>query len=188
MSLSIPSAGDDASSEAAGLIDPAQEIELWWGGYAGRTMLPAFVGCALLSAAVVLLAQLLWREENVPGALSFRLAMYFIVLVWAVVLTRWAYLTASVAYRLTNRRLLRERGFSHPALAPIELAHVRAVRVEQRGWERWGRVGQVLVETLDGAVHVLVGVHDPQHVAEAIGHQVRRCQDPTRQPSASQMA
>jgi hypothetical protein len=188
MSLPIPVAGDETGPEASGLIDPAQEVELWWGGYAGRTMLPAFLLCALLSAAVVVGAELLWQEESVPAALIFRLAMYLIVLVWAAALARWAYFTTTLAYRLTTRRLLRERGFAHPALPAIELARVRDVRVEQRAWERWVGVGRLLVEVEGGAIEVFHGLHQPARVAEVVWHQVRDCQGAGRQPPTSQSA
>lgn len=171
----IPPPGNDLGLESSGLIDPAQEVELWWGGYAGRTMVPAFLLCALTSAAVLLIAQLVWREESVPASLVWHLALYVIVLVWAVGLTRWAYRTVTLAYRLTNRRLLREQGFSHPAPPPIELVSIREVRVEQRAWERWVGVGRVLVESADGSTAILPGVLDPQRLAAALLRQAEEC-------------
>jgi hypothetical protein len=177
--------GNDAGPEAPGPPDPEQEVELWWGGYAGRTMLPAFVLCALVSAATLLSAEMLWREESVPAAVVFHLAMYLIVVVWTVALVRWAYLTATLAYRLTTQRLLRERGFSHPALPAIELRRIRNGRVEQRAWERCVGVGRVVVEVEVGAVEVFGGVHQPERVAEAVRHEVRRCQSAPLAPRIS---
>lgn len=181
----FPPAESDAGLEA---IDPAQEVELWWGGYAGRTMAPTFLLCALLSVAVLLVADLVWREENVPPSLLGRLAMYLIVLVWAVALTRWAYFTTTLAYRLTTRRLLREQGFTHPAPPPIELVNINAVRVEQRAWERWVGVGRVLVECTNGSIEVLPGVHHPQHLAAALLRQVSLCREMgSKEPASPKM-
>ena len=113
--------------------------------------------------------------------------MYLIVLVWAAARTL-GLLHATLAYRLTTRRLLRERGFAHPALPAIELTSASDVRVEQRAWERWVGVGRLLVEVEGGAIEVFHGLHQPARVAEAIGHQVRQCQGAGRQPPTSQSA
>jgi hypothetical protein len=154
--------------------EPAQEVELWWGGYAGRTMVPAFVLCALLTAAVLLLADIVWHE-GIPHDIISRLALYLIVLVWAVALARWAYRATTLAYRLTTRRLLREQGFSHPAPPAIELANIRAVHVEQRWWERWVGVGRVVIELADGSAEVLPGVLNPGHLAGILRQQAEAC-------------
>jgi uncharacterized membrane protein YdbT with pleckstrin-like domain len=146
-------------------VEPGQEMDVWWGGYAARTMLPAFSLCALLSASVVILTEMIWREDAVSPALLGHLALYLVVVIWAVALSRWAYLTVSVAYRVTTHRFYYERGFGHPARAAIELAHVTAVRVEQKFWERWVGVGRLRVETEDGRVTTLVGVRAPELVA-----------------------
>src|SRR5436309_1123391 len=37
-----------------------QEIDLWWGAYAGRTMTPSFIICALLTGLLILLVWVFW--------------------------------------------------------------------------------------------------------------------------------
>src|SRR5215471_21703691 len=38
---------------------PAEEVDLWWGSYAGRTMLPSFLVCLLATALIGWLTWLL---------------------------------------------------------------------------------------------------------------------------------
>jgi hypothetical protein len=163
---------DDVRTETP--PDPAQEVELWWGGYAGRTMVPTFALCALVTAAVLLLAEIVWHD-GIPHEVISRLALYLIVLVWTAALGRWAYLATTLAYRLTTRRLLREQGFSHPAPPAIDLVNIRAVHVEQRLWERWVGVGRVVIEVGDGPVEVLPGVLNPEHLAAMLLQQAAAC-------------
>jgi hypothetical protein len=168
MPLLLPPDGPEAAAPALSPASTLQEVEVCWVGYAGRTMLPAFSLAGLATAIVLLLAELASRYESVPTVVVSHLAMYVIVAVWAGVLGRWAYLTATVAYRLTTRQLFLEHGFAHPARPPIALCEVRAVRVEQRRWERWVGVGRVIVEAANRPHKVLRGVLAPERLAAEI--------------------
>jgi uncharacterized membrane protein YdbT with pleckstrin-like domain len=154
--------------------DSAQEVEVWWGGYAGRTMLPAFALCFLLTAVVVLVASLVWQEEHLSDAVISHFALYLIVALWAVVLVRWAYVTVTISYRLTTRHLLVEYGLAHPGLPPLPLETIAKVKVEQNAWERLVGVGRLRIETTNGRTECLPGVHAPAVVADEILRRVQK--------------
>ena len=44
-----------------------QEIDLWWGAYAGRTMTPSFIICALLTGLLILLV---WNQACMSSMLA----------------------------------------------------------------------------------------------------------------------
>jgi hypothetical protein len=161
----VATSGDGLGGLAPLPSEPGQEVEIWWGGYAARTMLPAFTLCGLLTLSVLLIGRLVWEESAVPHTLVGHLVLYLVLVIWVVVLVRWAYLTVSITYRVTSHRLYHQRGFGHPAPEPIELARVSAVRVEQKIWERWVGVGRLRIETDDGKATTLIGIRTPEHVA-----------------------
>jgi len=172
-----PTPGEERAASAVEAAAPPapiseQEVEIWWGGYAGRTMLPAFTLCGLLTISILLIAHLVWQEESLTDAVISHFAMYLIVALWAAVVSRWAYLTVTIGYRLTTRQLLVEMGFAHPARPAIPLEHIHAVRVEQNPWERWVGVGRLRLETDNGRVEVLPGILTPAAVAAEVLRQV----------------
>src|SRR5436190_23066459 len=47
--------------------DENQETDIWWGAYAGRTMIPSFVICALLTGLLVWCVWIFWpKNEDRP--------------------------------------------------------------------------------------------------------------------------
>jgi len=134
-----------------------QEADVWWGSYSPRTLLPLLTFEALLTAAAA------WPVWYVPPV---RWAVY---LSWLGLFTLGFYRAVTYTYRLTNRRLLRDRGLRHPAAGEVALTRITGVRVERNFWERLTGVGRVRVEA-DGldAPLLLPGVYRPERVATMI--------------------
>jgi hypothetical protein len=124
---------------------PDEEVDVWWGGYSGWAMLPSFLVCGLLTLAALSGAYLLWSDYGQHPAVV-RFEFYVVAgLLWLVQLLRWAHPVVGLTYRLTTRRLFCGEGFLYPRLAPVELADIGAVLVEQTSVERWLGIGRVRV-------------------------------------------
>jgi hypothetical protein len=148
--------------------DEDQEADVWWGAYAGRTMLPSFVACGLLALGIAFAA---WYVARTDPALPFppRYAAYsLIALVWLVQLLRCGYRTVTINYRLTTRRLFWDRGFRNPSLA-VDLSRIKSVTVQPaRPFERALGIGRLRIDVADADPLVLDGVHQPEAVAERL--------------------
>jgi membrane protein YdbS with pleckstrin-like domain len=152
----------------------AEERDVWWGAYAGRTMLPDFVLCGVLTAILVGIA---WALRAWHGSTTIRYATQLcIAVLWIWQFGRWSYRMLAVNYRLTTRRLFCERGFHHPGSPGLELSEVVHVAVERGPLERLLRVGRIRVVTHGDPERQLVleGVHDPEHIASEIRKHVSR--------------
>jgi membrane protein YdbS with pleckstrin-like domain len=154
---------------------PAEEVDVWWGGFAGRALVPSFHVCALLTILIIAGALYLGGWPGTPFVrASARLA---IALIWLLQLGRWGYRMVAINYRLTTRRLFLNRGFRHPGQPGVELSRIRQVVVVRGMWERWlgvGRVRVILGEKESPVV--LEGVRDPDYVALEIRKQVKHAQ------------
>jgi len=154
--------------------EPLEEVDLWWGSYAPRTMAPSFMLCLVLTLAISAEAWSLgiWQEHS-----SARYtAQVLMVLLWAIQFTRWAYRIFAINYRLTNRRLFHEQGFHRPQNREIMLSRIHQVVVERGPLERLLRVGRLRVLAQDHSLPPIIfeGVPDPDHVAMAIRKQVHK--------------
>jgi hypothetical protein len=154
-------------SEASAAAVEDQETDVWWGGYAGRTMLPSFVGCVLITAVIGVGAFFFWWIEGSPPLLVRYSAYVLAGGVWLFQLGRWTYRVVTLTYRLTTRRLAVERMLSRSPWCGVNLRQVRMVLVQRRPWERWLKVGRLLVyaETEPLPLLILDGVYEPEHVA-----------------------
>jgi hypothetical protein len=147
-------------------LDPTVETDLWWGGYAGRTMLPGFCVCALVTVALVFGAYLLWSDYGQGPALARHEFYSVAAALWLFQLVRWVYRLVGFNYRLTTRRLFWGRGFLYPPTQPVVLKDVQGVSVMQSALERWLGVGRICVQAREPAL--LEGVYEPQRIAERI--------------------
>lgn len=152
--------------EPARFGDP-EEVEVWWGGYSGRSMVVDFLVCLLLTGGVI------------AGAYAFHAKTPWRVVYWAtgpiwfIVLCWWGYRMAAYSYRLTTRRLFHGRGF-HRAPAVADLTSIVEVRMERSTVERWLRIGRLRVlRGPAGPPLVLDGVLHPEHVAHLIVRQIK---------------
>lgn len=177
VALSTDSASDwKKEGRSRNQLEEGQEVDVWWGSYSGRTMLPSFGVCGLLTLAIAGVSlYLVWGKDY--HSTLVRYAAYLAVgVIWGLQLGRWAYRTVSINYRLTNRCLFRDRGFRHPSAGQVALAQVREVRVEEGSrLERFLGIGRVRVVGGNGAeVLMLEGVYDPEGAANTIRKQVEQ--------------
>jgi membrane protein YdbS with pleckstrin-like domain len=157
-----------------------EEIDIWWGSYAGRAMLPGFMLCLLVT---VLLLALDWY-------LGFRHLRTYLIssailslagAVWLFEGTRWFYRMIAVNYRLTNRRLLYTRGFKVPDNWTVELARVAQVSVLRSPLERLLGIGRISIQVYDSSLPPLIleAVLAPERVARTIRRRARQAQAQT---------
>jgi hypothetical protein len=149
-------------SPDSGLVE---EVDLWWGSYATRTMLPSFLVCV---AATVAVAWLTWVFLP-PGFVK----PTFVALagsIWLLQLVRWGYRFFGFNYRLTTRRVVCSRGLLYGPGAELDLATVARVHVYRRWDERLLQVGQVTVQPDNPNVAPLIleGLVRPAAVAQMI--------------------
>jgi hypothetical protein len=142
-----------------------EEVDVWWGSFASRTMLPSFLVCLVATA---LIAWLTWAL--LPGHLMKLAFLCLAGTVWVFQGIRWGYRYFGYHYRLTNQRLFCHRGFVYTPLDQVELAEVARVLVQCNWWDRLLGVGQVLVQTDDPNREALImeGVCKPARIAENI--------------------
>lgn len=168
-SQSVVAAREPASppDQPPSVFSDDQETDVWWGAFAGRTMLPSFILCALVTGVVVVMAWLGWLEYRMPELLARYLAYALIGPIWLYQLSRWGYRILTQTYRLTNRRLFIERTFFHtpPRVVPVE--RMTGVTVERTYLEARLHVGRLRLSTDFPELPVLIleGVHDPERIA-----------------------
>jgi hypothetical protein len=159
--------------------DDPQETDLWLGSYHPLTMVPAFLTSGLLTAGIALAAWLNWNDDLGTAALVWHLALAATAAVWLDKLFRFAWRCLSINYRLTTRRLYRDRGFRNPADGVLDLADIIRVDVERDAWSRWIGIGAIVVQGISSTLR-LEGVRDPDAPAELIQRHARRLRDRRR--------
>jgi membrane protein YdbS with pleckstrin-like domain len=153
--------------------EPEAEVELWWGGYSGWTMVPDFAVCAFLTAVMISVAWYMYSEEGVNGDRA-RYSVYGLAAaIWFMQLYRWARRLATLNYRLTTRRVYHCRGLGVDRVLAFPLEEVVHVKVEQTHLQRHLGVGLVRVRT-NAAAMELTGVREPHRIAALIDRQVKR--------------
>lgn len=143
----------------------SQEVDIWWGAYSGWSMLPAFLLCLTLTAAI------LWCSyEMAPADLHPWTVLALTGALWSLQLFCWLYRSLGYHYRLTTRRLYVERGWLYAGLIRVELSeiHTSAARSGLSGL--FLGVGRVVVEMRDKtqAKITLEGVYRPAQLARKI--------------------
>lgn len=152
-----------------------QETDVWYGGYAGRTMLPSFLVCILLTITAVVFLCVYW--ESIPAHLSAVVLLAaggLIGAAWLFQLVRWLFRLIALNSRLTTRRLFYHRGFLYPDWDVVSLSRVTRAEARANVLERLLGVGCVI---LLGDLHrdanakplaVLEGIVKPASIAELI--------------------
>jgi hypothetical protein len=171
-----PSSTDPRSGgERCHRVVEREEIDVWWGSYAGRTMLPSFLLCLIVT---VLFLALDWNLEirNLRTHLISSAILSLAGAVWLFEGTRWVYRMIAVNYRLTNRRLLYTRGFKVPDTWTIELTQISQVAVLRSPRERLLGVGRIQIHLQDSNLPPLVleAVLAPERVARTIRRRARQ--------------
>jgi membrane protein YdbS with pleckstrin-like domain len=146
----------------------ATEVELWWGGYAGRTMWPSFVLTGLVALAIIIGAWYGWVVRGFDP-LTMRYGAYAIIgCLAAVQFGRWGQRIVMWNYRVTTRHLYIERSFINKRRPAFPLARVRDVAVVQDVTNRMVNVGLVRLVLDDGTTINLPGVYEPAKAASLI--------------------
>ncbi len=164
----------DSARAAMPSAPPAEEVELWWGAFSGRTLLPSFLVCLLLTGLIGWAGWYFvpreWTRTVVVGASG---------LVWLVQIARWIGGTLRANYRLTTHRLWVVRGVRLMKSTAIELTQVRDVTVTHTWLEQRLDVGRIVlaIET-SGLLVVLRGIRQPHKAAEVIRAAVRAARHP----------
>src|SRR5690349_9553514 len=151
-------------------VAPAkEESDVWWGSYAGRTMVPGFLVCLVVTILLLALDWYLQSRHSRSDLISSAL-LGLAGAIWLFQGTRWLYRMLAVNYRLTNRRLLYTRGFNLPETWAITLARITEVSVRRGPLERLLGVGRIAIQVkdADSSHFVLEGVLAPEHVARTL--------------------
>jgi hypothetical protein len=167
MSQPLP---DAAVREAA--APTHEEVDVWWGSYAGRAMTPSFVVCGLLTAACFVAAQHLAPER---GWLQLTFTAFASV-VWLVQMLRWCHRFFTCNYRLTTRYLYVDRGFMPLVAQRFALSTIRTVQVEHNPWAKFLDFGNVRVYFEDNSQPpvVLAALVQPQQAAEILRKTIKK--------------
>jgi hypothetical protein len=149
-------------------LQPAdkEEVDLWWGSYAGRTLTPSFAVCLLLTAAIYATV-----HELVPQRGWMQLAFLGIAgLVWGVQLARWCHRFFTCNYRLTTRYLYVDSGIRPLIARRVALQSIDRLEVRCNRLGTWLGVGDVRVFVKDTAAPpvVLRGLHHPHKAFELV--------------------
>jgi hypothetical protein len=164
-----PTADEPAAPPAP--APPQEEVDLWWGAYAGQTMVPSLVFCLALTGFFAWLAWFVAPRGYVK--VTF---LSLGCVVWAVEAVRFCHRVFGFNYRLTSRRLFRDHGIFRPRPIRLCLDEVAQVILQRAGFERLLGVGHVLVMPADRRrpVVVLEGVRRPEVVADLLRRQVAK--------------
>jgi hypothetical protein len=158
----------------AASADATDETELAWLGYAPVALVPSVVVLAAASTAIILALRplvpvhVLHEAVDVPIAAAWLLQLFWV-----------AYRLTGYNYRLTTRRLFRERGRLYPPELPLELATVVTVAAEQSRLGRWLGVGTVRVVAEDGPPWALTGVRRPGLLADMVTDAAKAAREST---------
>jgi uncharacterized membrane protein YdbT with pleckstrin-like domain len=153
-----------------------QEVDVWWGSFAGRTLTPSFALCTLLTA-LIFWGTRTWVAERGWVQLSF---FGFAGALWLVQLTRWARRFFSYNYRLTTRFLYVDRGFLSLVAQRLDLRAVQRLQVRADWLQNLLGVGDVEVY-LDGdskPAAVLQGLLAPARAADTLREAVKKARTP----------
>jgi hypothetical protein len=165
--LSLPCAEPSLAATAAPGADANEELDVWYGAYSGRAMVPRLIQLTLLSVLILVTA---WYLGAWNGASAVRLgAIGVLCLLWLVQSILWVRRAVGYNYRLTTRRLYCQQGFGHPGAPGIDLLSITQVQVEASRAERWLNVGRVRVYRDKTTPPVILdGIRYPFHVAKQI--------------------
>jgi len=171
---SIPDRSLPSSNEGKESADSvSDEVDLWWGAYAGRTMLPSFILCFLLTTFI---AADSWFMGIWQGFHPMRYIVQALVgILWLIQGARCVYRAVWTEYRLTTRRIYRSDGIFRRVSRAVDLASVSGVEVEGGPLERLVGVGRIQIFLPKSAQPSLnlEGVRNPEQIAEQIRKQLK---------------
>jgi hypothetical protein len=146
------------------VINTTEETDVMWQGYSPAAMLPS-----TLILAVVTISAIIILRPLVPKWVLHEAADAPLAALWILQGIRAAYRLFCYDYRLTTRRLFRNRGRLYPADAPLDLALVTRAEVRQTVFGRMTGIGDVRVNREDSTAAIeLTGVRRPKLLATKI--------------------
>jgi hypothetical protein len=143
-----------------------EEVDIWWGACAIRTITPSLVATLLLSAVIYFIVHALVRER---GWLQLAFVGTAGVL-WLVQMVRWCHRLFTWNYRLTTRYLYVDRGFRPLVARRYPLDTVAQVVLRRGRLDNWLGTNNIRVYFKDGTCSTaeLQGLRGANHVAELI--------------------
>jgi hypothetical protein len=168
----VSSAGIQTVPNSSDPLHLDEEIDLWWGSYAGRAMAPSFAVCLVLTALIIggarwLVPELGWHQLTVTALTSS---------VWLVQLWRWGRRFFGYNYRLTSRFLYVDRGLLNLVARRFPLRLVSRVEARSDRLQGWLGIGDIVVQ-FDDVQHspaVLEALVTPAAVAVTIREAVSK--------------
>jgi hypothetical protein len=161
--------------QSQSLTTLSEEIDVWWGAYAGRRLVPELVLCGVITAVLFGLAWYFreWHGNVVRYAVQLAMgALWIAELFWS------AYRLIACGYRLTTRRLLYYRGLFHPIRQELDLKDVEAVVIEQTFFDRLLGIGNILIASRDNPRSI---VFEAVRKAKSIAKEIERRAERIRQ-------
>ncbi len=145
--------------------DSDHEETLWQGHFSKFAMVGHWVGAAVLSIAIFVVA-LVWQFSGQ----AWGIALAIVAALWIVLALRLLYMQYTVRYELTNQRLIHERGLLWRHIDRIETIDIDDVTFQQGPIERMFGVGTLRLVSSDRSTpefHI-VGIEDVRNVATTL--------------------
>jgi hypothetical protein len=156
--------------------ETSQEVDIAWRGYSATALVPSTLTLAMVSAITYLAVR-----PFVPPWIVRESFDAPLLAVWMLQFVRGAYRLIAYNYRVTSRRLFRERGRLYPPEPPLDLATVARVDMVQTWFCRWAGVGMVRIVPEEATPTVppveLVGVRRAGLLATRIEEAVKAARE-----------
>lgn len=143
----------------------AEEVTLWSGSFSWKGLFRE------LAAAVAATVGLVYGKLNIIEPTVQQFAIPAIGVIWLALGLWLVYQKLSVSYRLTDQRLIHERGILYRRFNRIEVIDIDDVGFEQGLIERVIDVGRIRVDSSDVSHRrglLLNGINRPRYVYELI--------------------
>jgi hypothetical protein len=159
--MSAPLVEPVAKERSTGSMD---EVDVWWGSYAGRAMTPSFAVCIVLTGLIYLIVRV-WVPERGWQQFTF---VAIAGAVWLVQLARWARRFFTWNYRLTTCYLYVDRGLRPLIAQRIALKNIERVEMQRNWLQKCLQIGDLWIWNNDKLFTVLQALKGPRAVMETI--------------------
>lgn len=128
--------------------------------------IPLVIVAAVLTGSTALFAPLV-----LPLVSSLTLLIVIVFFLFALFRDAWYYFTEE--YRVDDGVVRVRRGWLQESATTIPVENVAASSALMTVPLRWMKIGDVIISTNDGCVHVLHNVRDPERIAQLVGRAFR---------------
>jgi len=152
-----------------------EEVDVWWGSYAGRAMVPSFVLCVVFTVLLYFTTRF-WVPQRGWLQLTFTALA---TLLWLGQLVRFARRLFTYNYRMTSRFLYVDRCMRPLIAERIALHCIARVAIRTNWFQRRMGIGDLIVwaDVPSKTPMVLLAVPAPQVIAEAIRTAAKKAKD-----------